>query len=127
MSVAVILLSHGSRAPGANEGVLVLREMVQGLLPWAVVQEAFLSFASPSFPEAVARAVRQGVRQVVIAPVFLWSGRHLQEHLPGLVAAEQARWQGQIEITCAENLGPDPRVAAILVERIKEVADGFFD
>lgn len=123
-AAAVILLSHGSRAPGANEPVATIRRLVQKQLPQAIVQEAFLSFASPTFTEAVGRAVDQGARRIIVAPLFLWSGRHLQEHLPQLLAGEQQRWQGRVDIVCAAAIGPDPRLADILLERVEEVAHG---
>jgi len=102
----VVLAAAGSSDPAAAadvEGVLaLLREM----LP-VPVTVGYAAGASPRIAEAVAAARAAGAERVIAASYVLAPG-----HFAGLVASAGAD-------ASTAPLGPDPRVAAVVVERYR--------
>lgn len=117
----VLVLGHGSRARGVEDAMAQLAELVRLRLGVPLVQPAFLSFNRPDLAEGVAELVRRGARRVVVAPVFLSHGVHVQEDIPARLAEVRASYAGEVEIVAAGNLGNDPRVADIVADRVREV------
>lgn len=107
--------------------VLAIADMVRTQVGLDFLEVAFLSFASPTLTEAVDRLVLQGAEKIVVAPLFLVGGKHVREHIPAMIAAEQQRLQGKVVILYAGEIGPDPRLAAILADRIRGANSGAVD
>lgn len=118
----IIILGHGSRAEEANAALEVTKEMVKGQLKLDNVEAAYLQFCQPDLKEAVAKMAEQGVTKIVIMPFFLYKGIHIQEDVPGELAELTQKYQGKVELVFARHLGPDPRIADIVVDRIREVS-----
>jgi sirohydrochlorin ferrochelatase len=87
---ALILLGHGSRAPGAFEEMQDLVRRLQSRYPGILVSSAYLSLSQPDLPTAVAQATAHGAAEVRILPLFFFSGKHVQEDIPRLAALAQA-------------------------------------
>jgi sirohydrochlorin ferrochelatase len=80
----VIVLAHGSRGErGKSEVPEVLNRITQGLRsllsPDVEIIGAALQFNKPDLEEAVRLQVEHGAQQVIIAPYFLFTGRHLTQ------------------------------------------------
>ncbi len=77
-----------------------------------------LEFIQPHPPQAVRALAQQGLRRMVIAPFLLGHGKHatleLQEVLEDL-----RRENPGVEIHLADGLGADPRIAALVEERVR--------
>ncbi|MSQ05898.1 MAG: sirohydrochlorin chelatase [Dehalococcoidia bacterium] len=77
-----------------------------------------LEFIQPHPPQAVRALALQGLRRIVIAPFLLGHGKHatleLQEVLEDL-----RRENPQAQIHLAGGLGADPRIAEVVVERVR--------
>ena len=117
-----IILGHGSRAKEANAALEVMKEMVKGQLQVDNVETAYLQFCQPDLKEAVAKMASRGVTKIVIMPFFLYRGTHILEDVPGELAKLTQKYQGKVELIFARHLGPDPRIADIVVDRIREVS-----
>jgi sirohydrochlorin cobaltochelatase len=113
---AVVLLDHGSREPDANAQLDALAALVAARLPGRRVVAAHFELAAPSLAEAAARCVREGAREVVVAPCFLAAGRHVREDLPRLVA-ELERAHPGVAFRLAAPIGLHPGVADAIAER----------
>jgi len=114
---AVIVLGHGSRSEEAtrqfHEIVDTLRAQTE-----APVLPAFMELAEPSFTDAVAEASRLGVRHVLVLPLFLFVGMHIKHDIPEMIAqAGEANPHLSFELRAP--LGADPRIADILLTRLK--------
>jgi len=116
----VVILGHGSKAREANDALQTIAEQVKAKSGIEVVEAAFLQFHHPDLAEGVARVVERGADRVVVVPYFLFCGIHMQEDIPELLAELRARYRGRAEILFGEHLGADPRIAEIVVERIRE-------
>lgn len=121
MKNAVVILGHGSKA---NEALDILKkygEMVKLAGQFDIVEIASLQFNQPDLPAALKTVINMGAKRVVIVPLFLYNGIHVQEDIPALLAEEQAKNAG-IEFVLTDNLGLDKRIVDIVLERIREVS-----
>jgi precorrin-8X/cobalt-precorrin-8 methylmutase len=114
---AVIVLGHGSRSPEATEQFLRVVDMLAPRLPGRVVLPAFMELAPPSLPEVVNRAVEAGATDIVVLPCFLFMGNHIKHDIPENVA-EAAEPHPGVRFEVREPIGPDPRVAELLLDRL---------
>lgn len=86
----IIIICHGSRGERGDveisEALRGITKGVKSLLPPGVeVIGAALQFNHPTLEEAVESLATRGMDQIVIMPYFLFSGRHITEHIPQLV------------------------------------------
>lgn len=102
----LLAVAHGSRDRRAQAAVRSLAAGVSALAPGLDVRAAFLRHARPSLAEALAVAGPA----VTIVPLLLADGYHLSQDI--------ARVAGQTGLPVAGPLGPDPRLATALADRL---------
>lgn len=117
MTAAPVLVAcaHGTRSAAGRAVVRAVVEDVRRLRPGLDVREAFVDVQEPAVGDAVAAAVagRAGPGApvaAVVAPLLLSTGVHVRHDIGAAVAGLPA--------VAAEPLGPDDRLAGILVERL---------
>ena len=118
----VVLVAHGSRAPGANEAHVDLARSVSersGL----DVRPAFLELANPTIPEAIDAAVVDGATRVLVQPHFLAPGNHTTRDIPRVVAEARERHRG-IRIESGTHLGSDPGLPELVANGITAALEG---
>jgi precorrin-8X/cobalt-precorrin-8 methylmutase len=86
----IIIICHGSRGEQGDieisKALTRITEGVKTLLPPGLeVIGAALQFNHPTLEEAVESLAMRDVDQIIIMPYFLFSGRHITEHIPELV------------------------------------------
>ncbi|TGA91871.1 sirohydrochlorin chelatase, partial [Streptomyces sp. MZ04] len=110
-STGVVLASAGSTDP---EAIAVIAEIAREWrhTGWCAVRPAFASASLPRTEDAVRALRAQGVRRVAVAPYVLAPG-----FLPDRIA-RGARDSGADVL--AEELGPSPEVARLLIQRYTE-------
>lgn len=113
-------MSHGSRLPEAQDTVLALREIVVSRGNFDLVEVAALQFHQPDLPATLKNVIGAGVGRVVIVPLFLFNGVHMQTDLPEILQ-EQRSLYPDVEISVTGNIGADPLLAEIILNRIGEV------
>lgn len=121
METAVVLLSHGSRLPEAKATLEAYQKMVMSTGLFKIVEAASLQFNQPDLPAAMDVVVARGARRVIVVPLFLYQGMHMQHDIPELLAGEREKYPG-VEIILAGNIGADERVGQIILDRIREVS-----
>jgi len=115
----VILLAHGSKNTEAEEELEEIAAQVKEGLGGGEVILAFLQFNHPNLSEAIDQAVAEGMKRIVVVPFFLVAGVHVRKDIPEEI--EQARLRHPVvQILLSRPLLPDPRIAEILLDRIKE-------
>ncbi|MBC7106857.1 MAG: CbiX/SirB N-terminal domain-containing protein [Firmicutes bacterium] len=119
----VVLLGHGSRAAvdDANQFLIRMAEMVRAELGLSHVEPAFMNPRSlrQDLAGAVRVLVEGGVRRVVVVPVFLTNGLHLRRDIPAEVEKLRLTYP-EVEFRVAGPLGCDPRILAVVLDRIRE-------
>lgn len=121
MDTGLVLLGHGSRAAvdEANQVLLRLAEMVRGKAGFARLETAFMNPKArrQSLAEAVEKMIREGAERIIVAPVFLSNGLHMQQDIPAEITRLKQKYQ--VEIRLAAHLGADPRIAEVIADRIR--------
>lgn len=122
----VVVLAHGSRGErGKGEVETVLKRIAIGLRPLLApdieIIAATLQFNQPSLEEAAALLSKKGINRIVIAPYFLFPGRHITEHIPQLMEKLQRDYP-ETKFILADNLGLDESFVSLMAKRIKQAA-----
>lgn len=115
----IVIVAHGSRAPETARELRRLAELVERrTTDQVVVRGAFLEHAGPTVAEAIADAV-EGCRceRVHLVPLLLNRGYHATVDIPEVLAEAQERFP-DVTLTVGEVIGVDPRVRALLIDRI---------
>lgn len=116
---AVILLGHGSRVPGAGEGMERIAARMRERLDGAIVEISYMSKQGPSFAEALERCVARGAEKVIVIPYFLHAGLHIREDIPSILE-EKAKEFPDVEIILGKNLGFDECLVDLVLKRLDE-------
>ncbi|HLI28425.1 MAG TPA: CbiX/SirB N-terminal domain-containing protein [Chloroflexota bacterium] len=119
MSTAVILIGHGSRAPEARQYFLDLAAAVRERLGTDWVEAAFMELCEPSLAAVVEQCVARGAARIVVVPVFLHPGRHLQHDIPRLVAEARVAHPG-VAIELAPHLGAHPAITPLVADIVRD-------
>lgn len=108
----MIACAHGTANADGQARINQLRADIAALRPGLEVLEAYVDVQEPALPDVVA-GVPPGVRAVVV-PLLLTVGFHVQVDIADAVA-------GRPNTLAAAPLGPDPRLAKLLDERLGEL------
>ena len=89
---ALLLFSHGSSDPEWTLPFIKLQDILADSHPDTPVTLAFLDPAKPNFDDVVAQLAQSGVKEIVVAPLFLARGSHVKRDLPALVEKASAHY-----------------------------------
>lgn len=118
MEKHIILLGHGSQAVCGNDSLPEMAAMV-AKMAGLDVRYAYLQFGAPNLLDAVKTAVEDGAAEVVIIPYFLHMGNHVIKDIPEEIAALVKKYPG-VELRITDHLGAHPKLAEIVLERIRQ-------
>lgn len=123
--IGVIVLAHGSRGErGKSEIPEVLTRITNGLSSLlsqdAEIIGASLQFNNPDLEEAVGLLIDRGVKEIIIAPYFLFTGRHLTEHLPQDLDKLRKAYPGTTFMV-TDNLGLQDYFIELMSRRITDI------
>ncbi|NVM93414.1 sirohydrochlorin chelatase [Arthrobacter wenxiniae] len=113
---ALIACAHGTDNPDGRARINQLRADIAALRPGLAVLEAYVDVQEPALPDVVA-GLPEGMRAVVV-PLLLTVGYHVQVDIAQAVASRPGT-------LAAVPLGPDPRLAGLLHERLGELPAGW--
>jgi sirohydrochlorin ferrochelatase len=118
VSLALILVDHGSRKSEAHEHLEKIAAAVRERRAGLDVRVAHMELASPSLAEAVAACVEAGADEIAVHPFFLVPGRHMAEDIPALVEAAAAAHPG-VHVRVLEPLGVRPELADLILASLE--------
>jgi sirohydrochlorin cobaltochelatase len=119
---AVVLIGRGSTDPDANAEVCKMARLLQETRGFAFVETAFVSLATPSVTDGLARARLLGARRVVVAPYFLFDGVLPQRVVAQAMAFGEAH--PDVDVLVSGYLGDCAGLADLVVERYQEALHG---
>ncbi|HUQ64214.1 MAG TPA: sirohydrochlorin chelatase [Acidimicrobiales bacterium] len=119
---AVVLVSRGSSDPDANADLYKVARLLWDSRGLGFVEPAFVSLAAPDVPSALDRCRCLGARRIAVVPYFLFTGVlvdriHEQAHT-------WAQKHPDVDVVSGPHLGPDRRIARLLLERYGESLTG---
>lgn len=115
----VLLLGHGSNLESANRELELVAEEIRKSGRFNRVTPAFLQNATPSMEEALQEIVKSGDSRVVVMPLLLFEGVHVTSDIPAEIVKMRLRYP-HVQLAQASYIGPDPLLADICVQRVKE-------
>lgn len=119
---AVVLVGRGSTDPDSCADLVKLARLLEEGRGLGPVEAAFVAMSRPSVEEALERSRRLGAASITVVPLFLFAGV-----LVDRVGERARRWATEhpgVEVMVADHLGPDERLAALVVERHREALSG---
>ena len=116
----VLILAHGSRVPETKKTIESVAEQVRAGLPGVPVQIAYMEFCQDNIRGGIEKLAAQGVDEILAAPYFLFEGIHIHEDIPREIEKILRDFPG-VTLRMGRTLGADPRLAAILLDRIHEM------
>ncbi|AOY75450.1 sirohydrochlorin chelatase [Clostridium formicaceticum] len=121
MEKGLFVLAHGSKAKEADETLMEIMEMVKARDPkeFSLVGFGSLQFSTPSFEEGIQDLIERGAKEIVIVPMFLFKGNHIQMDIPEELEALEKKYP-DVTFIIGKHIGADKRIAEIIEERGKE-------
>src|SRR3954454_18923930 len=119
---AVVLVGRGSRDPDASSDRYKVARLLADGRGLGLVEPAFAGVTWPSVADALERCRRLGATYVAVVPFFLFTGV-----LVPRIHAQAAEWAAdhpELTVVAGEHLGPDRRLARLVLERYPEALTG---
>lgn len=106
----LVACAHGTRSSTGRRLIAELALAARDLRPGLVTTAAFVDVQPPTVVDVVAQLSSAG-RPAVVVPLLLSGGYHVHVDIAGAV-------DGHPSAVAARPLGPDPRLAAVLTDRL---------
>lgn len=116
MTRRLVLFAHGSTDPRWRRTFEDLAGRMAARTGAGSVDLAYMEFVSPTLMDAAGRAAADGVRSLIVLPLFLSAGGHVARDIPAQADAIRAHFPS-LDVVVLSPVGEDPRVAAA-IERI---------
>jgi sirohydrochlorin ferrochelatase len=116
---AIILFGHGSRIPGAGEGMEQVAARIRDKLGPGIIEICYMSRLGPHFPEIFESCVARGATKIIVMPYFLHSGLHLMEDIPDLLRDKAGKYP-HVKLVLGKNLGFDECIVDLVIKRLGE-------
>ena len=119
---AVVVVGRGSTDPDACADLVKLARLLEDGRDLGPVHAAFSAMSQPDVEAALERCRRLGATRVAVVPLLLFAGV-----LVDRVGDRARRWASDndgVEVSVGDHLGPEPRVAEVVVERFREALAG---
>lgn len=113
----ILILAHGSREKETEKTFEAVVNMVRDRVE-EPMEIAYMEFSKKNIASGLQQLVDSGVKEVKVVPYFLFSGIHIREDIPAELDAF-SKEHPDVTISMADTLGADPRIAEILLDRIR--------
>src|SRR4051794_26022185 len=121
-SSAVVLVGRGSSDPDAGSDLYKVARLLADGRGLGLVEPAFAGVTRPSVAEALERCRRLGATHIAVVPFFLFTGV-----LVPRIHAQASEWAAahpELTVAGGPHLGPDRRLARLVLERYREALTG---
>lgn len=115
----VLFLGHGSRAPGAMNGMeMVFNQMTERYhIPHMMICQ--MEGLGLDLVSAIDQSYNDGFRTILVLPFFLHSGNHLLIDIPGILEDARKKYP-DLKIHQGRHLGADSSLADLAYKRLQE-------
>ncbi|KGG82009.1 sirohydrochlorin chelatase [Comamonas thiooxydans] len=117
----LILLAHGSRDALWRQPIEAVHQLVEAMRPDLPCICAYLDACAPDLPAATQTLIAQGVKHLIVLPLFLGTGKHAREDIPRLLDELRRQHPGcRFDLQTAA--GENPRITSLLAQLAIEAA-----
>jgi sirohydrochlorin ferrochelatase len=119
MSMAILLIAHGSRRAEANADLVRIADLLRPRIPQAMIEIAYLELSEPTIPQGLERCVQRNAGEIRMLPYFLSAGAHVSEDLEAF-RAEFQKTHPEIRCRLCPPLGLHPGLIDALLDRLNQ-------
>lgn len=91
MNAAYLLIAHGSREKKFQEEFFDFLKKFRSCFPDRKIAHAFLDVSSPNITQAIEACILDGVEDIVVVPMMIFSGKHIKEDIPRLISQAKGK------------------------------------
>lgn len=115
---AVVLIGHGSKAPGFDRAMKRVGREASKLLGLPLYR-AYLGSADPGIDKAVAALVAKGFETLILVPYFVLVGYHVSRDIRDCVRRLKSRYRRRAVFVLRDYLGYDPLLVRLVAKRAR--------
>ena len=119
----LLLVGHGSSLPYNKQLVEDTARLVARKDPGYIVKCAFMNMNKPTIQEALGEFREEDIDTVVVVPLFLARGVHINKDIPGVLGLPEGSYRGtlrkngsEIPLIYADPIGSDPLLAELMLK-----------
>ena len=123
----LLLVGHGSSLPYNQELVDKTAIMIRHQHPGYIVKTGFMNINKPSIRESLDAFRDEPIDALVIVPLFLAKGVHIEKDIPGEIGLLEGTKNGNfmlngrsIPMAYADPIGVDPLLADLMVRNASQ-------
>jgi sirohydrochlorin cobaltochelatase len=120
IALGVVLLAHGSSNSETDAEAKRLGSALALQRPEWAVAVAYLN-GTPSLGQAVAWLKERGSRRISVSPLLVFTGKHVREDIPSILAAERSR-HPETPLTLLPHLSALPGFPQWLAQELDQAA-----
>jgi sirohydrochlorin cobaltochelatase len=125
--MGMLLVGHGSSMPYNKELVETTGKMIAAQNTDFVVKCGFMNMNSPSIGESLESFRHEKIDALVVVPLFLAKGVHIEKDIPAEIGFAQGQKKGtfalngkSVPLVYAEPIGSDPLLASLMVKNAQK-------
>lgn len=119
----MLLVGHGSKLPYNQELVEKTAELIQSKNSDYIVKCGFMNMNKPTIKESMEEFKKEPIETLVIVPLFLAKGVHIEKDIPGEIGLPEGIKKGTFQLNgksvpllYADPIGSDPLLAELMVK-----------
>ncbi|NLZ29900.1 MAG: sirohydrochlorin nickelochelatase [Methanomicrobiales archaeon] len=123
----LLLVGHGSKLPYNKELVETTAKFIAGKTDEYVVKPGFMSINEPTVEEQLEAFRGESIDMLVVVPLFLARGIHIDRDIPGLLGLPEGSKNGTFQINggsvplvYADPIGSDPLLAELMLKNASD-------
>lgn len=113
--LGLLVVGHGTADPVGAEETREIARRVAALLPGVPVEHGFLEVIGPSIGESLLRLAARGCREVIAAPLLLFTAGHARRDVPE--ALEEGARRAGLAVSQSGAFGCHPEIVALSRQR----------
>ena len=121
--MGMLLVGHGSTMPYNKELVENTATMIKSQNTDFIVKCGFMNMNKPSIKESLDEFSREQIETLVVVPLFLAKGVHIEKDIPGEIGLAEGTKRGSfsasgknIPLLYADPIGSDPLLAELMIK-----------
>lgn len=118
----LLLVGHGSKMPHNKDLVEKTANLIRDQNNGFIVKSGFMNINSPTIKEALDTFRHEPIDALVVVPLFLAKGVHIEKDIPGEIGLPEGVKKGtfalngkKVPLVYADPIGSDPLLATLMI------------
>ncbi|NLL10385.1 MAG: sirohydrochlorin nickelochelatase [Methanomicrobiales archaeon] len=125
-----LLVGHGSKKEYNKNLITKTADIIAERNPDYLVRYGFMEFNEPTIRQSLDMFKNDDVDSIVVVPLFLARGVHIDEDIPGILGLTSEQKRGlfplankEVPLVYADPIGPKPLLADLMIENARAALD----